>query len=114
MFSFAILKPLAGLSCHLQGTYADLPLAAAKLKVFQFCLARLKTDDPAVPTELSQFIASVNGDDHTATFQGIQLHNSSPEALIRLAVLNMWIWWLHVFKGVLRISNKRMYLSEFN
>ena len=48
LFFDALLDPLAALSCSLQGTSADLPLAVAK----HACLL-LKEDTTETPTELS-------------------------------------------------------------
>ena len=56
LFFDALLDPLAALSCSLQGTSADLPLAFAKLKAFMSSAAKLKEDTTETPTELSRLV----------------------------------------------------------
>ena len=58
LFFEALLNPLAGLSCHVQGSSADFPFALAKLKSFRSRIQTFKADDPKNPTEHSKFLAN--------------------------------------------------------
>ena len=77
LFFDALLDPLAALSCCLQGSSADLPLAVAKLKAFHSTVARLKEDNPESPTELAKLIASTTCESGV-TFRRVKLNGVSP------------------------------------
>ena len=53
LFFDCLLKP--SLSCHLQGSSADL---FASLEAFNIAVPTLHTDDPKKPSQISKFIAS--------------------------------------------------------
>ena len=72
LFFEALLNPLAGLSCHLQGSSADLPFALAKLKSFRSRIQTFKADDPENPTELSKFVAATEEED-SPHFRSVKL-----------------------------------------
>ena len=76
LFFDALLDPLAALSCCLQGSSADLPLAVARLKAFHSTLAKLKEDNTETPTELSKLIAATNCESGI-TFRGVKLNGVS-------------------------------------
>ena len=77
---------LATLSCHLQGHSADLPFAITDLGSVHRILENLKTDNPEVPSELSQFIAAAEKDDQLH-FQNIKLSGVQPNVL---SAFMMW------------------------
>ncbi len=52
LFFEALLNPLAGLPCHLQGSSADLPFALAKLKSFTL---EFKLSKPTTPRSHQTF-----------------------------------------------------------
>ena len=83
LFFDALINPLASLSCHVQGSSADLLFALAKLEAFHMSLPWLKTDDPEKPTKFLKFIASFSsdGDVHMPTFHGVKLRGASPAVL---------------------------------
>ena len=54
----ALLDPLAALSCSLQGSSADLPLAIAKLRAFKSIVSKLKDTEVTKETELSRVVAA--------------------------------------------------------
>ena len=63
LFFDALLDLLAALSCSLQGSSADLPMAVAKLKAFKSIVSKLKEDVPNTEvikeTKPSRLVAAV-------------------------------------------------------
>ena len=80
LFFEALLNPLAGLSCHLQGSSADLPFALAKLKSCRSRMQTFKAGDPENPTELSKFVAAAEEED-SPHFCSVKLCRVQPNTL---------------------------------
>ena len=72
LFFNALLNPLATLSCHLQGHFANLPFAIANLVSVHLILENLKADN--------QFIAAAEKDDQLH-FQNVKLSGVQPNVL---------------------------------
>ena len=72
LFFRALLKPLAKLSCNLQGSLMDLPLAIAILDTLHVSAERLR-EGTIETTEITKFLSAVDVDNGRADYCGVKL-----------------------------------------